>query len=762
MDHLESPEIEIVPFYFDHKKNPYKISKSQLYSNTPSDFDFKLQESGSALSEKELVSELKKCDIAFPAMHGPYGEDGGIQGFLEKNKIPFVGTGSESCKKSFDKFNANESIKKMGFFTLPSVVLKINKKDHGNIIHDFFKLHNIKRAVVKPATGGSSIGVFSVSTPQEALERSEFLFSKRMDTRVVIEQFATGSEFTVIILQNKYDLPVAIIPTEIEADYTEHQIFDFRKKYLPTRQVTYHCPPRFSNQKIEEIQVQAEQLFSALGMRDFARFDGWVLPDGKIWFSDFNPISGMEQNSFLFQQGARVGLSHRSILLYILAHACKRNNIDFAIPAILNEKNRKEVSVLFGGSTSERQVSLMSGTNIWLKLRKSKKYSPKPYLLDFDGNVWELPYALTLNHTVEEIVENCLKAPADEERLRSYEKKAQVRLSIDDSIPVEDFFLPRKMTLAELINRSKFIFIGLHGGFGEDGKLQALLERNKVKFNGPDSKVSALCMNKFATGEVVEKVNIPGLATAKKRIISTETLKQKNAIKNIWKEVRSEFGSDSIIIKPMDDGCSSGVVRLYGANDLEKYLDLVTQGSPFIPRNTFKNQPEIVDLPQNGKSHFLLEEFIVTDQVIVKGNDLIHKVNNSMIEITVGVVEEKGKLIAFNPSLTVAEGEVLSVEEKFQGGTGINITPPPEEIIENKNLIRIKELIEIFAKKIGIKGYSRIDTFANTKTGDLIIIEVNTLPGLTPSTVLYHQALAEKTPIYPRELLEKLIENKGY
>ena len=56
----------------------------------------------------------------------------------------------------------------------------------------------------------------------------------------------------------------------------------------------------------------------------------------------------------------------------------------------------------------------------------------------------------------------------------------------------------------------------------------------------------------------------------------------------------------------------------------------------------------------------------------------------------------------------------------------------------------------------------RIDAFAHTKTGEILVIEVNTLPGLTPSTVLYHQALAEDPPMYPRELLETLIKNKGY
>ena len=161
---------------------------------------------------------LKRVDIAFPAMHGAYGEDGGIQSFLEKSGIPFVGSGSEACKKAFDKFAGNEFIKQNGFFTLPSALLKIYAKDHAQIIRDFFKEHRVTRAIVKPATGGSSIGVFSVSTPEEALDRVQHLFSRRADTRVVLEQFAEGKEFTVIVLQNRFGIPVALPPTQMEMD----------------------------------------------------------------------------------------------------------------------------------------------------------------------------------------------------------------------------------------------------------------------------------------------------------------------------------------------------------------------------------------------------------------------------------------------------------------------------------------------------------------------------------------------------------------
>ena len=85
-----------------------------------------------------------------------------------------------------------------------------------------------------------------------------------MDTRVVLEPFAEGKEFTIIILQNKFGMPVALMPSEIEMTYHEGRIFDFRKKYLPTNQVKYHCPARFLNETIEKIQTRAKQLFSLL------------------------------------------------------------------------------------------------------------------------------------------------------------------------------------------------------------------------------------------------------------------------------------------------------------------------------------------------------------------------------------------------------------------------------------------------------------------------------------------------------------------
>ncbi|MBI5229742.1 MAG: hypothetical protein HY981_00325 [Candidatus Magasanikbacteria bacterium] len=764
LDHLESEEVEILPVYFDAKKKPYRISKAQLYSNTPSDFDFKLQQSATPLNEKTLAMLLKTTDIVFSAMHGPFGEDGGIQSILEKHHLPFVGSSAESCKKVFDKFNANAYIRQQGFFTLPSVVLKIYHSDHKQILEKFFKEHKITRAIVKPASGGSSIGVFSVSTVREALEKANLLFSKRMDTRVVVELFAEGTEFTLIIFENRFGLPVALPPTEIETDYAAHQVFDFRRKYLPTRQVVYHCPPRFDKETIEKIQTQAEQLFVLFGMRDFGRFDGWVLPDGKIWFSDFNPVSGMEQNSFLFQQASRIGLTHRDALRHVVQRACARQGVRFPKMTAREPVARKKVNIIMGGDNSERQVSLMSGTNVWLKLRQSKKYEPHPYLLDTQGALWRLPYHLCLNHTVEEIAENCENYQNAKTTMNEFEDRARLRLGLFEKKNTEEFFEPQKLTLKKFIKQSDFVFIALHGGDGENGTLQKALAAQKVKFNGSGERVSRLCMDKHDTARYINNARIkgvmaiPGKAVGSRGLLSLSDL----GFRTAWRAIKKELGADTLVVKPRADGCSTGIVHLYSSNDLKKYMGFLAHKAPHIPKHTFVGQLDIIEMPTDPPQELLFEKFIETDAMRVKANTLKHHQKTGWVELTVGVVERGGALHSLNPSITVVEGEVLTVEEKFQGGTGINITPPPRAIMKPYVLKKVKHAIEEIAKKIGIRGYARIDAFANRQSADVLVIEVNTLPGLTPSTVLYHQGLVENPPMFPRELIELFIRNKRY
>jgi len=123
LDHLPNDQIAVHPLYIDQKKNFYSIPPSQLYSNTPADFDFKLHSMAEKLDENELKKFFIKVDIAFPVVHGTFGEDGELQEILEQLNVPYIGSNSASCKKIFKKHHALHALQEINALTLPTLVL---------------------------------------------------------------------------------------------------------------------------------------------------------------------------------------------------------------------------------------------------------------------------------------------------------------------------------------------------------------------------------------------------------------------------------------------------------------------------------------------------------------------------------------------------------------------------------------------------------------------------------------------------------------
>lgn len=757
-DYLEDDNIEIRVFYVDEGLNFYKIDRKELYSNTPMDFEFKLSENVS-LSKSETVGELKNLDMAFPVILGIYGEDGQLRNFLEKNRIPFVGSSSAVADRGFSKISNNRIMSENGFYTFPFVSFEENNRKNKAIIDRFFELNKLKKAIVKPASGGSSIGVYCVYSPDEALEKVELLMKDKLMTPVILEPFCSGREFTVTVLENlKTREPVALIPTGVDMEYTHSQILDYRRKYLPTTQTMYPTPANFSDEDIHRIQKYAEEVYSLFGFQDFVRMDGWLMNDGRIRFSDLNIMPAMEQNSFIFQQTSRIDMTHEDLLRYLLKSACLRQGIE--IPdKIENKHSKKPVNILFGGVNAERQVSLMSGTNVWLKLRKSGKYEPTPFLLDKNNDVWQLPYCYALSHTVEEVYENCLDTRGNNQRAQVFASEIYAKLGMKEH--KMDF--PRKYSFDEFMKLSKredaFVFLALHGGKGEDGTLQELLAKNNLSYNGSDSASSSLCMNKYETGIVINKLQDEVLLSAPKlqfKINDFDTFGAEDYEK-FWEEKVKKLKANSFIIKPCCDGSSAGAVRIYDLEDFKIYIDVLKEKKPFIAAHTFRGQDNIIEMPSNMEQYFLLEAFIESDDIHVSGNSIKHALNMGWLELTVGVLEERGKYHSLNPSITIAENKILTVEEKFQGGTGVNITPPPEDIVDGDFLKLIREKMELASEALAIKNYARLDIFVNTITKKIILIEANTLPALTPSTVIFHQALKENPSLPPRDFIEKII-----
>jgi D-alanine--D-alanine ligase len=761
------PDVSAKIVFINEDGKKYLINEKFLYSNTTSDFKFMLSSQGnshgSGIDNAAFLDFLKSGDLVFPVMHGKYGEDGELQKFLEDNNIPFVASPSAACKKMYNKHNAEVNILKANkMTTIPKLFLD-GKSDLLHEIKNFFNKNRLEEVILKPVEGGSSIGVKKGTGVNDTVIKAKELI--KTHNSIVVEKLCNGKEFTVIILEHN-GKPTALIPTEIEI--LDHDgkpaagvIFDQRKKYMSTTETHYYCPPRFKSGTVNKIRETAQFLFSFAGAKDFLRIDGWLLADGSIYFSDFNPISGMEQNSFIFQQAAKIGFSHSGLLEYILRNACARYGIDFN-PAPADNAGKQRVNVLLGGLTSERQVSVLSGTNTWLKLLNSSKYYPVPYILTSEKNeycIYEIPYAIALNHTTEEIHSQIKNSGFSGNMLiLQHEIKTMLEAENIARCPSVE---PTFISLENFLNRTKKqdadIFICLHGGFGENGALQEILEQNGIHFNGSGSAASKLCMDKYATGECIDSLKIKNFRSCKKKKTGAWQIKEwVMSAQEQWQALCEYFKADTVVVKPNSDGCSTGIIVLKSMADLKKYCDLCASGAGYIPENTFKNQPAKIQLPMEY-GDFIFEEYIETKKLEVRGNEVIIKTQADWVELTVGVLEKHGVYHSLNPSVTVADNAVLSLEEKFQGGTGINFTPPPEHIVKPELVGIIKKNVEIAAKECGVEDYCRIDIFANNDTNEIIVIEINSLPGLSPSTVLFQQGAKEETPLYPMELLEYII-----
>ncbi|CAN0927902.1 D-alanine--D-alanine ligase [Linum grandiflorum] len=816
LDHIQGDYLQVNCYYIDFDLNAFAISPAQVYSNTPADFDFKLESLAWRFpSLSEFAEHLaESVDIVFPVIHGKFGEDGGIQELLEKHSIPFVGTGSSECRRAFDKYEASLELSKQGFITVPSILVQGTEGDESALYNWFTSNQldtNSGKVVVKPVRAGSSIGVSVAYGVANALKNAKDVILEGIDDKVIVEIFLEGgSEFTAIILDvgsGSDCQPVVLIPSEVELHFSEKDaIFNYRRKYLPTRQVSYHTPPRFPLEVITSIRGGASQLFRQLGLRDFARIDGWFLPsstnsfsdaDGKfgksdlgtLLFTDINLISGMEQTSFLFQQASKVGFSHSNILRSIIYHASSRFpnlepfvNTSGDLPRrskplhsteALNGKDVRKVFVIFGGDSSERQVSVMSATNVWLNLQAFADVEVIPCLLAPSDDqsadarsrtVWKLPYSLVLRHTVEEVLDACFEATDPARASLTSQLRKQVIHELMEGLQKHRWFsgfdiadaLPENFSLEDWIKHAKdveaTVFLSVHGGIGEDGTLQSLLQAEGVPYTGPGVSASKICMDKVATSLAVSHLSDSGVLTISKDVRTKDDL-LKNPSSKIWNELTTKLQCGTLCVKPARDGCSTGVARIRCAEDLAVYVKALEQCLPRIPPNSFSKAHGTIEMPNPPPDNLIFEPFIETDEIIVSSKSadgLLWKGLSRWVEITVGVVGKLGCMKSLTPSITVKEGgDILSLEEKFQGGTGINLTPPPPSIVSVEALEKCKQRIELIANTLKLEGFSRIDAFLNVDNGEVLVIEVNTVPGMTPSTVLIHQALAEEPPMYP-------------
>ena len=210
-----------------------------------------------------------------------------------------------------------------------------------------------------------------------------------------------------------------------------------------------------------------------------------------------------------------------------------------------------------------------------------------------------------------------------------------------------------------------------------------------------------------------------------------------------------------LIAKPVDDGCSSAVKKIKNISELEAFAQLIFRETDELDERC----AEILHI--KPKEEFPRKKVILIEELISR-KDSIH-----FLEITGGMltrITENGQIEfeVFEASEALSEGDVLSLEEKFLAGQGQNITPAryaknPAHRQEISN--QVKATLGKAATVLNISGYCRIDAFVRVYDGpraEVIFIEVNSLPGMTPATCIFHQAAINQYK--PYEFIDRILD----
>ncbi len=252
---------------------------------------------------QRLVEDAPGIDAALIILHGPYGEDGTIQGLLDLLDIPYQGSGVLGSSLAMNKLASKQMYERAGIPTPPYLVAGAGDGENGDLWIARLGLP----LVIKPAEGGSSIGISIVKT-REALTRATRAAFEH-DATILIEQYIDGIELTGGVIGNQSLDAFPII--EIIPD-PKHEYFDYTAKYTvgATREI---CPARISDTLTLKAQNYAQMAHKALFCRGYSRTD-MILKGDDIYVLETNTIPGMTATSLLPQAAAVAGIDFTRLM----------------------------------------------------------------------------------------------------------------------------------------------------------------------------------------------------------------------------------------------------------------------------------------------------------------------------------------------------------------------------------------------------------------------------------------------------------------
>jgi D-alanine-D-alanine ligase len=259
----------------------------------------------------------RAADIVFPVLHGPFGEDGTVQGLAEIAGVPYVGSGVLGSAAAMDKDVAKRLMRDSG---LP--IARFRSFSHGDVPNYDAVVAELGSPVfVKPARLGSSVGISKAGRREEFAEAIAEAF--RHDRKILVEEFVRGREIECGVLEGEDGSLTASLPGEIVPS-DRHGFYTYEAKYLDEHGAAVKVPADLSRELSDQVRKLSIAAFRALGCEGLARIDFFLREDGKLVVNEINTVPGFTDVSMYPKVFEAMGVSYSELVDRLIRHGLAR------------------------------------------------------------------------------------------------------------------------------------------------------------------------------------------------------------------------------------------------------------------------------------------------------------------------------------------------------------------------------------------------------------------------------------------------------
>lgn len=272
---------------------------------------------------EQMPRSLGGVDVVVPLLHGPFGEDGTLQGLLEMADIRYVGAGVLASAVGMDKHYMKVVFAAAGLTVGPYEVITDRQwaNDGDGCLARAAALGF--PSFVKPARAGSSMGITRVASEGDLAAAIEF--AREFDPKVLVEAGIVGREIEVAVLEGRgVSEPRTSLPGEIAVQPGDHDWYDFEAKYVDGAAAELSCPADLPPAVSDQVRALAAEAFDAVGAEGLSRVDFFYTPAGGLLINEINTMPGFTPISMYPQMWAKSGLTYTELIDELITLALNR------------------------------------------------------------------------------------------------------------------------------------------------------------------------------------------------------------------------------------------------------------------------------------------------------------------------------------------------------------------------------------------------------------------------------------------------------